>query len=100
VRIGTSGIDVAVPSGEPVAIWWFSFEYLKGAHPMKLVQKRSCLLMLAFLVAYAGVAFAAPVAPFPGKSDSTTAAQAQPDDKPIDCKKYPKDPSCKKKDKK
>lgn len=63
---------------------------------MKLVKKRSYLLMLAFLVAYAGVAFAAPVAPLPGKSDSVTAAQAQPD-KPVDCKKTPKDPSCKKK---
>lgn len=28
---------------------------------MKLVQKRSCLLMLAFLVGYVGVALAAPV---------------------------------------
>jgi hypothetical protein len=63
---------------------------------MKLVQKRSCLLMLAFLFTYAGVALAAPVPPFPGKSDGPTAAQAQPD-KPVDCKESPKDPSCKKK---
>jgi len=65
---------------------------------MKLVQKRSCLLMLAFLAAYAGLTLAAPIAPFPGKSDSATAAQAQPD-KPVDCKKTPKDPSCKEKKK-
>jgi hypothetical protein len=63
---------------------------------MKTVQKRSCLLMLAFLLAYAGIALAAPVAPFAGKSDSVTAPQAQPE-KPVDCKKTPKDPSCKKK---
>ncbi|UCF75214.1 MAG: hypothetical protein JSU71_13385 [Betaproteobacteria bacterium] len=63
---------------------------------MKVVQKRSCLLMLAFALAYAGIALAAPVAPFPGKSDSVTATQAQPE-KPVDCKKTPKDPSCKKK---
>jgi hypothetical protein len=62
---------------------------------MKLVQKRSYLLILAFLLAYAGMTFAAPVAPVSGKSDSAT-AQAQPD-KPVDCKKYPKDPSCQKK---
>ncbi|MDH3437538.1 MAG: hypothetical protein OEN48_11185 [Betaproteobacteria bacterium] len=53
--------------------------------------------MLAFLVAYAGIALAAPVAPFPGIPDSATAAQANPD-KPVDCKKYPKDPSCKEKE--
>ena len=63
---------------------------------MKVVQKRSCLLMLAFALAYAGMALAAPVAPFPGKSDSVAATQAQPE-KPVDCKKTPKDPSCKKK---
>jgi len=49
-----------------------------------------------FALAYAGIALAAPVAPFPGKSDSVAATQAQPE-KPVDCKKTPKDPSCKKK---
>jgi hypothetical protein len=62
---------------------------------MKLVQKRSCLLILSFLLAYAGLSFAAPVAPMSGEPRSSTAAQPQPD-KPVDCKKYPKDPSCKK----
>ena len=62
---------------------------------MKLVQKRSSLLILALLLAYAGLSFAAPVAPFLDKRDSTTAAQPQTD-KPVDCKKTPKDPSCKK----
>lgn len=65
---------------------------------MRLVQKRSCLLMLAFLLAYAGVALAAPVAPFAAGSDGITAAQAQ-SDKPVDCKKDPKNPSCQKKGK-
>ena len=63
---------------------------------MKLVQRRSSLLILALLLAYAGITFAAPVAPTPDKRDSTTAAQPQPD-KPVDCRKTPKDPSCKKK---
>ena len=64
---------------------------------MKLVQKRSCLLILAFFLAYAGLTFAAPVAPMSGEPRSSTAAQPQPDaDKPVDCKKYPKHPSCKK----
>lgn len=65
---------------------------------MKLVQRRSYLLMLAFLLAYVGVAFAAPVEPFAGKTDGVTAVQAQTD-KPVDCKKDPKNPSCKRKDK-
>lgn len=64
---------------------------------MKLVQKRSCLLILAFVLAYAGLSFAAPVAPLSGELRSSAAAQPQPQaDKPVDCKKYPKDPSCKK----
>jgi len=63
---------------------------------MKAVQRRSCLLMFAFLLAYAGIALAAPVAPFPAKPDATAATQAQTD-KPVDCKKNPQDPSCKKK---
>ena len=63
---------------------------------MKVVQKRSCLLMLAFALAYAGIALAAPIAPVSGKSDSVTVTKAQPA-KPVDCKKTPKDPSCKKK---
>jgi len=63
---------------------------------MKVVQKRSCLLMLAFVLAYAGIALAAPVAPLPGMPDGATPTQAQTD-KPVDCKKTPKDPSCKKK---
>jgi hypothetical protein len=64
---------------------------------MKLVQKRSCLLMLAFFLAYVGLTFAAPVAPVSDKSLSATAvAQAQPE-KPVDCKKYPKHPDCQKK---
>ena len=64
---------------------------------MKLVQKRSILLILAFVLAYAGLSFAAPVAPMSGEPRSSTAAQPQPDtDKPVDCKKYPKHPSCKK----
>jgi len=63
---------------------------------MKLVQKRSCLLILSFLLAYAGLSFAAPVAPMSGEPRGSTAAQPQPQaDKPVDCKKYPKDPSCK-----
>jgi hypothetical protein len=53
--------------------------------------------MLAFFLAYAGLTFAAPVAPVSGKSVSATAvAQAQPE-KPVDCKKYPKHPDCQKK---
>lgn len=63
---------------------------------MKAVQKRSCLLMFAFLLAYAGIGLAAPIAPFPSKQDGATAPQAQ-GDKPVDCKKNPQDPSCKKK---
>lgn len=64
---------------------------------MKLVQKRSCFLILSFLLAYAGLTFAAPVAPMSGEPRSSTAAQPQPEgDKPVDCKKYPKHPSCKK----
>lgn len=64
---------------------------------MKLVQKRSYLLILAFVLAYAGLAFAAPVAPMSGEPRSSAAAQPQPQpEKPVDCKKYPKDPSCKK----
>lgn len=63
---------------------------------MKVVQRRSCLLMLACLLVYAGIALAAPVAPFAGKPGGTIAAQPQ-SDTPVDCKKYPKDPSCKKK---
>jgi len=63
---------------------------------MKLVQKRSCFLILSFLLAYAGLSFAAPVAPM-SEPRSSTAAQPQPKaDKPVDCKKYPKDPSCRK----
>lgn len=65
---------------------------------MEVVQKRSCLLILAFLLAYAGVTLAAPVAPFTDKQDRATATQAQTG-KPVDCKKYPKDPSCKKQQK-
>lgn len=63
---------------------------------MKVVQKRSCLLMLAFLLAYASTALAAPVTLGAGKADGAAASQAQTD-KPVDCKKNPKDPSCKKK---
>ncbi len=64
---------------------------------MKLVRKRSCFLILAFVLAYAGLSFAAPVAPMSGEPRSSTAAQPQPQaDKPLDCKKYPKDPSCRK----
>jgi hypothetical protein len=64
---------------------------------MKLVQKRSYLLILALVLAYAGLSFAAPVAPMSGEPRSSTAAQPEPKaDKPVDCKKYPKDPSCKK----
>lgn len=62
---------------------------------MKLVQKRSSLLILALLLAYAGLTSAAPVAPFSDKREGTTASQPQAD-KPVDCKKTPKDPSCKK----
>jgi len=74
----------------------FSIQSLKGVCSMKAVQKRSCLMMFAFLLAYAGITLAAPVAPFPAKGDGATATQAQTD-KPVDCKKHPQDPSCKKK---
>ena len=64
---------------------------------MKLAQKRSYLLIPAFVLAYAGLSFAAPVAPLSGELRSSTAAQPYPDaDKPVDCKKDPKHPSCKK----
>lgn len=63
---------------------------------MKQVQKRSSFLILALLLAYAGLTFAAPVAPFTDKRDGSAAAQPE-SEKPVDCKKNPKDPSCKKK---
>ena len=63
---------------------------------MKQVQRRSSFLILALLLTYAGLTFAAPVAPFADKRDGSAAAQPQTE-KPVDCKKNPKDPSCKKK---
>lgn len=63
---------------------------------MKLVQKRSSFLILALVLAYAGLAFAAPVNPMSDTRNGATAAQPQ-SDKPVDCTKNPKDPNCKKK---
>jgi hypothetical protein len=62
---------------------------------MNLVRKCSSLLLLAFLAVYGGLVLAAPVVPHSGKSASATVAEAQPE-KPVDCKKYPTHPDCKK----
>lgn len=61
---------------------------------MNLLRKCSSLLLFAFFGAYGVAALAAPTPSLPSKSDSATVVQAQPD-KPVDCKKTPKDPRCK-----
>jgi len=63
---------------------------------MTLLQKCSSLLLFAFLTAFGSIALAAPTPSMPGKSTNATVVQAQPDT-PVDCKKTPKDPRCKKK---
>jgi len=67
----------------------------KGDPTMTLLQKCSSLLLFAFLTAFGSIALAAPTPSMPGKSTNATVTQAQP--APVDCKKHPKDPSCKKK---
>lgn len=63
---------------------------------MNLLQRCSSLLLFAFLTVYGGIALAAATPALPGKSTNATVTQAQPDT-PVDCKKTPKDPRCKKK---
>jgi len=63
---------------------------------MNLLQKCSSLLLFAFLTAFGSIALAAPTPLVPSKSANATVTQAQPDT-PVDCKKTPKDPRCKKK---
>jgi hypothetical protein len=105
VQFRTSGTDLAARLGKPAGIRWCVFfksrkeiHFLimveKGGLAMNLLRKCSCLLLLAFLTAYGGVALAALTPSLPSKSDNVSVVQAQPDT-PVDCKKTPNDPRCK-----
>jgi hypothetical protein len=89
-RPGSGGVFSLNPEKKSI----FLIMVEKGGLAMNLLRKCSCLLLLAFLTAYGGVALAALTPSLPSKSDNVSVVQAQPDT-PVDCKKTPNDPRCK-----